>query len=94
MAAGPMPVKSHIYNLLAELNAAFERVIVDLGNLKQINYFGSERLSTMYNTLLRIRAQANCEVIAVLAEREATNAVYFERMCGQRALGSPQTDTQ
>ena len=77
-AAGPMPVKATIYRLIAELNAGFEKVILDLGNLKQINYLSSEPLTAMYNHLLRIRAQANREFIAVLSAREAANAVHFE----------------
>ena len=42
-AAGPMPVKAHIYHTFAELNSAFEKVILDLGNLKEVNYFRSKR---------------------------------------------------
>jgi len=44
----------------------------------------------MYKTLVRIRAQANREFISVLSEREAANALHFEQLCGQGALGSPQ----
>jgi len=90
-AAGPMPVKSHIYHTFAELNAAFEKVILDLGNLKEITYFRSEALRAMYKTLVRIRAQANREFISVLSEREAANALHFEQLCRQGAWGSPQT---
>ncbi len=42
-AAGPMPVKAHVYRAVAELNAGFETVILEFGNLKQINYFRSDR---------------------------------------------------
>ena len=93
-AAGPMPVKAHIYHTFAELNSAFEKVILDLGNLKQISYFRSEPLSAMYNTLVRIRAQVSREFTIVLSQREVASAVYFERLCKQPTLGSPQTDTQ
>jgi hypothetical protein len=92
--AGHMPVKSHVYQTFAELNSAFEKVILDLGNLKQINYLRSETLTALYNMLLRIRAQVSREFISALSEREAANAVYFEGLCGQRTLGSPQTNTQ
>ena len=78
LASGPKPVKAHIYHSLAELNAAFDTVINELGNLKQINYFCSEPLTAMYHVLLRIRAQANREFIAVLSARETANAAHFE----------------
>ena len=78
-AAGPMPVKAHVYRAVAELNAGFETVILEFGNLKQINYFRSDPLSAMYNQLLRIRARASREFIGVLGAREAANAVHFEK---------------
>ena len=94
LAAGPMPVKAHIYHMIAELNAAFERVIVDLGNVRQINYFSSEPLSSIYNLLVQLRAQANRELTAVLGQREAANAAYFEHLGERRTSRSPQTDSQ
>ena len=87
-------MKAHVYHTFAELNAAFEKVILDLGNLKEITYFRSEELRAMYKTLVRIRAQANREFISVLSEREAANALHFEHLCGQGALGSPQADSE
>ena len=93
-AFGPMPVKAHIYHSLAELNAAFDTVINEFGNLKQINYICSEPLTAMYHQLLRIRAQADREITAVLHERETGNANHFENLYGQSTLPSPQTDTQ
>ncbi|HKT49979.1 MAG TPA: hypothetical protein VJV96_06760 [Candidatus Angelobacter sp.] len=77
-AAGSMPVKTHVYRSITRLNAGFEKVILEFGNLKQINYFSSEPLTAMYNQLLRIRAQANREFSAVLSAREAANAAHFE----------------
>ena len=94
LATGPMPVKAHIYHSLAELNAAFDRVVNEFGNLKQINYFCSEPLTAMYHQLLRIRAQANRELTTVLHERETANANHFENLYGQSTLPSPQIDTQ
>ena len=72
-----MPVKTHVYRSLTRLNAGFEKVILEFGNLKQISYFRSEALTAMYNQLLRIRAQANREFIAVLSAREAANAAHL-----------------
>ena len=79
-----MPVKAHVYRAVAELNAGFETVILEFGNLKQISYFRSDPLTAMYNQLLRIRAQANREFIAVLSAHEAANAAHYE--------GLPQPD--
>ena len=76
--AGPMPVKTHVYRSITRLNAGFEKVILEFGNLKQINYFRSDPLAAMYNQLLRIRAQANREFSAVLSARQAANAAHFE----------------
>jgi hypothetical protein len=89
-----MPVKAHIYHMIAELNAAFETVINQFGNLEQIGYFRSEPVTDMYHVLLRIRAQANRELTAVLRERETDNANRFENLYEQSALPSPETDTQ
>jgi hypothetical protein len=69
-----MPVKAHVYRSVAQLNAGFETVILEFGNLKQISYFRSHPLTAMYHQLLRIRAQANREFISVLSAREAANA--------------------
>jgi len=93
-ASGPMPVKAHIYHMIAELNAAFEKVIIDLGNVKHITYFHSEPLTAMHHQLLTIRAQANRELTAVLHERETANATHFENLYGESPLPSPQTDRQ
>jgi hypothetical protein len=73
-----MPVKTHVYRSITKLNAGFQKVILEFGNLKQISYFRSEALTAMYNQLLRIRAQANREFSAVLSGREAANAARFE----------------
>ena len=79
-AAGPMPVRTHVYRSIAELNAGFETVILEFGNLKQINYFRSDPLTAMYNQLLRIRARANREFVAVLSAREGTNSEHHEKI--------------
>jgi hypothetical protein len=78
-AAGPMPVKAHVYRSVAELNAGFEAVILEFGNLKQIKYFHSDPLTAMYRQLLRIRARANREFSAVLSAREGANSAHFEK---------------
>ena len=93
LSPGPMPVKAHIYQMIAELNAAFERVINDLGNVKQITYLRSDPLTAMYHQLVTIRAQANRELTSVLRDRETANANHFENLYGQSTLPSPEADS-
>lgn len=70
---------------MAELNAGFETVILEFGNLKQISYFRSDPLTAMYNQLLRIRARANREFSAVLSAREGANSEHLEKIARNRA---------
>jgi hypothetical protein len=74
-----MPVKARVYRAVAELNAGFETVILEFGNLKQISYFRSDPLTAMYDQLLRIRARANREFSAVLSAREGANSDHLEK---------------
>jgi len=74
------PVKAHAYRSLAEMNTGLEQAIQGLQALQKINFFSAESLHATYNLLSRIRAQANHEAVAVLAERETTNARYFQQL--------------
>jgi hypothetical protein len=77
-----MPVRAHAYRSIAEMNNGLEQGIQGLETLLKINYFStSERLHGIYNLLSRIRAQANGEAMAVLAERETANARHFQQLC-------------
>jgi hypothetical protein len=46
----------------------------------------------MYNQLLRIRAHANREFIAVLSTREAANAAHFEKTPNRTADNADHAD--
>jgi hypothetical protein len=78
-----MPVKSHAYRAIAELNGGFEKVVRDLQTVGEISYFRSDRVRAMYNLICRIRAQANRDFIMALYDREMANAGHFERLCIQ-----------
>lgn len=84
-----MPVKTHIYRAIAELNAGFEKVMQDIGNLKQINFFPSDPLTAMQDSIGVIRAQANREFMDVLSRREDANATHFEARCREQGIAPP-----
>jgi hypothetical protein len=88
-ATAPMPVKSATYRALAELNAGFDKVLHDLGTLRQNSLFHSDALSALHQQLSVIRARANREVLSVLGERESANAGHFERLRGEGATSPP-----
>ena len=83
-----MPVRVHAYRALAELNAGFDKVIQDLTTLQRISYLNSESLAAMQDLVCGIRAQANRECLAVLAERESANAGHFDGLCMERGFVS------
>ena len=84
-----MPVKTHIYRAIAELNTGFEKVMQDIGNLKQINFFPSDPLTAMQDSIGVIRAQANREFMDVLSRREDANATHFEARCREQGIAPP-----
>ena len=78
----PLPVRAHAYRCLAEMNNGLEQAIHGLEELKKISYFSSsENLHGIHSLLSRIRAQANGEAMAVLAQRETANARHFQQLC-------------
>ena len=88
-AAAPMPVKSAVYRALAELNTGFDKVLHDLGSLRQNSLFHSDVLSALYEQLGGVRACANREILSVLGERETANAGHLERLRGDGATSPP-----
>ena len=76
-----MPVKAHVYRLLADLNEGLEKVIQDLQALGRISFLRSERLTAMHDLVCRVRAQANRDCLMTLHDREMANAGYFDRLC-------------
>jgi hypothetical protein len=88
-----MPVKTHAYRAIAELNGGFDKVIQDLKTLGRISFFSSDSLIAMHDTICRFRAQANRELMAVLNDRETANLGHFEHLCvewekSRTAIGS------
>lgn len=84
-----MPVKTHIYRAIADLNAGFEKLMQDIGNLKQINFFPSDPLTAMQDSIGVIRAQANRAFMDVLSRREEANATHFEARCREQGIAPP-----
>jgi hypothetical protein len=80
-AEGFMPVKSHVYRTIAELNGGFEQVLRDLDTLGRISLFRSGSATTVHSLISRVRAQVNQEFALTLHDREMANAGYFDRLC-------------
>ena len=76
-----MPVKVHVYRVIAELNSGFEKVIQELHNVRRISLFPAETVISMHNLICRLRAQANRAFLKTLHDRETANADQFERLC-------------
>jgi hypothetical protein len=89
-ATGLMPVKVHVYRVIAELNADLEKVIQDFDRFRSISFFPAETLKSMHNALRRMRAQANCLFTRTLHARETANAEHFERLCLECAELQPE----
>jgi hypothetical protein len=90
-ATGLMPVKVHVYRVIAELNADLEKVIQDFDRVRSVSFFPAETLRSMHNALRRIRAEANRIFTQALHNRESANSEHFERLCIEQA--KPQPDT-
>lgn len=76
-----MPIKSHVYHAIAELNAGLEKAIQNLQMLQSNQMFGASGLTAMNHVLRGIRARANHELITVLSQRETVNAGHFQQLC-------------
>src|SRR5580765_3413289 len=74
-----MPVKSHVYYSIAELNAGLEKAIHNLQMLQSNRLFGASGLTAMNHVLRGIRARANRQLMMVLNQREAANASHFQQ---------------
>jgi hypothetical protein len=75
-----MPVKSHVYHAIAELNAGLEKAIHNLQMLQSNQLFGASGLTAMNHLLRGIRARANHQLMTALNERETANAGHFQQI--------------
>jgi cob(I)alamin adenosyltransferase len=75
------PVKSHVYQAIAELNAGLEKAIHNLQMLQSNQLFGASGLTAMNHVLRGVRARANRQLMMALNEREAANAGHFQQIC-------------
>jgi hypothetical protein len=75
-----MPVKSHVYHTIAELNAGLEKAIHNLQMLQSNQLFGASGLTAMNHLLRGIRARANHQLMMALNARESANAGHFQQI--------------
>jgi hypothetical protein len=83
------PVKARVYRDIAEMNTGLEQALHGLRALQHIPLFPADDLNNLHNQLSRIRAQANRQLVAVLEDREASNAAHFHRLCLVPRTGHP-----
>lgn len=76
-----MPVKTHVYRAIAELNQGFEKVLNDLNTLARISFFRAGSAGKAHSMVSRLRAELNQEFTMALHEREIANAGYFGNAC-------------
>ena len=80
-----MRVKPHVYRTMAEMNGGFEPALQGLLTLQTIKFFPLGALTSMHKVLSRMRSQANRQLMAILIERETSNAHHFEQLCVKSA---------
>ncbi len=81
-----MPVKAHVYQSIAEMNAGLEKAIYNLEMLQSNRLFRGSGLGAMNRVLRGVRARTNRELMMTINEREAANAGQFEQL----GLESPE----
>jgi len=79
-AAELTPVKAHVYQSIAEMNAGLEKAIYNLEMLQSNRLFRSSGLTAMNRGLRGIRARANRQLTSALNERETANASQFQQL--------------
>jgi hypothetical protein len=77
--AAVMPVKAHVYRAVAEMNAGFETVVLQLHTLSQVSFLRPARVTSMRELICRLRAEANRDFTMAMHEREKANAGCFEQ---------------
>ena len=83
-----MPIKSHVYRAIGELNVGFEKVVQELNTLSQVSFLRPARVTSMRELICRLRAEINRDFSMALNEREKANAGYFEGLSLGKRLGS------
>jgi hypothetical protein len=78
------PVASRVYQAIADVNGAYERLIRRLQSLQQFNFFPAGDVTAWLNQVLCLQAEANSRLLESLDSRELNNAAYYDRLCIQR----------
>lgn len=79
-----LPVGQFVFQALTKTNASFEKLIANLELLQHVSFFPSDKLADYANVICRIRSEINLLLVEVLTDREASNALYYDRLCSQR----------
>jgi hypothetical protein len=77
--AGLIPVKTHVYRTIAELNGGFDKVIQELETLSRVRFFNSDGVTAIRDLICRLRAEANRDFTVAMHERERANAGHLEQ---------------
>jgi hypothetical protein len=77
--AGLIPVKTHVYRTIAELNSGFDKVVQELETLSRVRFFNSDGVTAIHELICRLRAEANRDFTVAMHERERANAGHLER---------------
>jgi hypothetical protein len=80
----PLPMPSSAYQALAELNRGFEQHTHNLNALHRFNFFPEELLIAWGNMLHRLQAETSLRLIGTIHDRLMNNALFYDRLCGQR----------
>jgi hypothetical protein len=76
--------KSHIYDLIGRLNAAFSRATRNLYELESIGFFDLEMTGRLYNGTKEAQANCNFHLLQALQELEQQDWARFGKAVGDR----------
>lgn len=79
-----LPVNKQVFQAVTEVNGSFEKLVADLEALQQVSFFPGTKLADRINVICRIRAELNMSFMEIIAHREDSNALYFDRLCIKR----------
>ena len=69
-----------VYETLHSLNQGFERVLADLGRLREFPFFRRQLLRVLTVIVEETRAWVNFEIADVMHERELADWTHFSRL--------------
>ena len=79
----PQPVGSRVYQAIAEITSAFEKITQHLHIVEQCNFFPADIVAAWFNSTQHLQADVNSHLLEIFADRELNNAGYYDRLCFQ-----------